>query len=227
MPRIEERERQHTLPPVVEEIDQLLTEQEAWRPPRDTATAEEVQADRLEKEALDRQVAAKLKEAGSQVEMISVGLHAWLRKLAAEHETAKAEVQRAQFWAGVRGRKLDRAKAYVMELMRALRVERLEGATWRLRLQANGGRTPIAYVRDEPLPAKFAKRVDVEPQRVADVLFELDVKPSQIDSFFRRMGINPNELEADSKKVYSYLEEHGDLPDGFVLEPKGQHLRVE
>lgn len=228
MPRTEERERQQALPPVVQNIDELMTELEAWRPPDPNATEDVRHADEVERQALERALQVLLEQAGPQVEQLASSLHAWLRRLTAEHEAAKAEVQRAQFWAGVRGRKVDRVKRYLMDVMRALRVDRLEGPTWRLRLQANGGRTPITRVSKDPVPPCFAREVSVDPQKLVNALRQIAPASRFSDhDMLKLLGVQPEQLEPDLTKVYRYLENNGDLPAGFETVPKGQHLRVE
>jgi hypothetical protein len=233
----------HELPPLIQELDQLLLDVEAWEDlPADAPEADRL-ADREAFAALNRridEIMATLSE--EQLEEVGERYHSWLIRLRQEHELAQRELERVRTIVKVRANKLERVKDYVKSQLEAAQFDRLQGSTWRLRIQKNGGRRPACWTKDEPIPAILAKDVMVAPSALVGVvralaryvptehLVALGWGPADAlteAEILQGFGVE-KPLELSAERVYKVIKIcDGEVPDGIVLEDPGTHLRVE
>lgn len=220
--------RLHELPAELAELDDLVTDYEAWETLPQTEDLDTLLGDSAEREALGRAIERRfavfegvLQERGEQ-------LHHWLCRLRSESEAADAELDRVRKLAKVRKRKLERVKDYVRTTLEAMGLTRLQGAAWRLRVQTNGGRQTVEHDGRTWVPAELAAPVELDPALLI-ARVRAQFLPGADDALIlRALGIEPASLEPSAERVHGWVKEHGgEVPAGFNLAVRGTHLRVE
>lgn len=220
--------RLHDLPAELAELDDLVTDYEAWETPPQTADMDTLLSDSAEREALGREIERRFQVFEGAIQARGEQLHGWLCRLGAESDAAEAELVRVRKLAKVRKHKLQRVKDYVRTALEAMGLPKLQGAAWRLRVQANGGRQVIEHDGRTLVPPDLAAPVELDPALLIARVRAYWLPGADDATILRALGIEPASLEPSSDRVHQWIKMHeGEVPDGFSLAPRGTHLRVE
>jgi hypothetical protein len=221
--------RLHELPAELAELDELVTDYEAWDVPPNDTDLDEILGDSAAREALGREIERRLQTFEGALRDRGQELHGWLCRLRTESEAAAAELARVRKLAKVRERKLQRVKDYVRTALEAMGLKRIEGEAWRLRVQTNGGPVPILWDERTPVPPALSKPVELDAALLVENFRRRFNPMSTSDAqILRMLGIEPASLEPDPERVRQWIKSHeGEVPAGFSMPPKGTHLRME
>ncbi len=140
-----------------------------------------------------------------------------------EHaEACKREAERLKHNEQVWTERKDRIKALVLQIMRDCDKKKIEGATYMLKRQANGGVQPVEVVQPELVPEEFSFVRWSIPARLARILVN-NWSEKQFLEDFNRLGDCP--FEPDRQKIRVALERGEGVP-GCRLAERGEHVRI-